>query len=139
MRRPERVAEQVRAEITQIVGYELDDPRLLPVSVSGVQMSEDLRDASIYVSFDQSIGESEIIAAIKALRRAEPYVRRQLGFALSMRYVPRLHFVRDQVEERAARLEKLLAQELRSQEPSNKLHPEVENGVESQSSDQTGL
>jgi ribosome-binding factor A len=108
MRRPERVAELIREEITQIVGYELDDPRLRMVTVTDVRMSENLRDARIYVTVTGS--ENEIMAALAALRHAAPYVRKQLGLSLNLRHTPEIHFVRDTIEENATRVDNLLAQ-----------------------------
>jgi ribosome-binding factor A len=106
MRRPERVADMLREEIMQIVGYELEDPRVQAVTVTDVRLSENLRDASVYVLVEGS--EDEIVAALAALRHAAPYVRKQVGFALSLRHTPEIHFVRDTVEERGARVDKLL-------------------------------
>lgn len=106
LRRPEKVAEAVREEIIQIVGYELDDPRILAVTVTDVRMAGDLRDASVYVMVEGS--EEEIGQAFVALRNAAPYVRRQLSAALNLRNAPLIHFVRDTVEERASRVDKLL-------------------------------
>ncbi|MEO8434415.1 MAG: 30S ribosome-binding factor RbfA [Pyrinomonadaceae bacterium] len=106
MRRPERVADTLREEITQIVGYELEDPRVAMVTVTDVKLSDDLRDASVYVTIAGD--EQESLTAMKALRHAAPYVRRQLGFALSLRHTPELHFVRDTVEEQGARVDDLL-------------------------------
>lgn len=108
MRRPEKVAELVREEITQIVGYELDDPRVAMVTVTDVRMSENLRDARVFVTVMGT--EEEATAALKALRHAAPYVRRQLGLELNLRYTPEIHFVRDTVEEKAARVEELLTE-----------------------------
>jgi ribosome-binding factor A len=106
MRRPERVADTLREEITQIVGYELEDPRVAMVTVTDVKLSDDLRDASVYVTIAGD--EQESLTAMKALRHAAPYVRRQLGFALSLRHTPELHFVRDIVEEQGSRIDELL-------------------------------
>ncbi len=106
MRRPEKVAEAVREEIIQIVGYELDDPRVMGTTVTDVRMGADLRDASIYVTVEGT--EEEIKDALVALRRAAPYVRRQLGAALHLRHAPLIHFVRDTVEERASRIDRVL-------------------------------
>ena len=50
MRRPERVADILREEISQIVGYELEDPRLTMVTVTDVRLSENLQDAHVYVT-----------------------------------------------------------------------------------------
>src|SRR4051794_26729940 len=106
MRRPERVAEMLREEISEIVGYELEDPRVQAVTVTDVRLSENLRDASVYVLVEGS--EEEILKALEALRHAAPYVRKQVGFALSLRHTPEIHFIRDTVEESGARVDRLL-------------------------------
>ena len=106
MHRPERIAETLREEIAQIVGYELEDPRLTMVTVTEVRVAEDLRDASVYVTVQGD--EQEHLIALRALRHAAPYVRKQLGFALNLRHTPALHFVRDTVEEKAERVDALL-------------------------------
>ena len=108
MRRPEKVAEMVREEVVQIVGYELEDPRVASVTVTDVRMSDNLRDARVYVTATGT--EEEKLAALVALRKAAPYVRRQLGTVLSLRYTPEIHFVRDTVEESAIRVEELLSE-----------------------------
>jgi ribosome-binding factor A len=107
MRRPEQLAELIREEVSQIVGYELDDPRVETVVVTDVRVSENLRDASIYVTAAGT--EAEKAAALKALQHAAPYVRRQLSILLNLKYTPELHFVRDTVEESAARVDELLS------------------------------
>ncbi len=108
MRRPEQLAEVIREELAQIVGYEMDDPRVETVTVTDVRVSENLRDARVFVLVEGTEGERG--EALAALRRAAPYIRRQLGLTLNLRFTPELHFVRDTVEERAARVEELLAQ-----------------------------
>ena len=106
MRRPEKVAEHVREEIAQIVGYELDDPRVAIATVTDVRMSDNLREARVFVTV---IGtEEEALSALKALRKAAPYVRRQLAVNLNLRHAPEIHFIRDTVEEKAARVDELL-------------------------------
>ena len=108
MRRPEKVAELIREEVSQIVGFELEDPRLERVTVTEVKVADNLRDARVYVVAEGT--EEEKAAALKALQKAAPYVRRQLGRSLNLRYTPELHFVRDTVEESATRVEALLGQ-----------------------------
>src|ERR1041385_5166017 len=108
MRRPEQLAELIREEVSQIWGYELDDPRVETVVVTDVRVSENLRDASVYVTAEGTEGEKT--AALKALQHAAPYVRRQLSILLHLKYTPELHFVRDTVEESAARVDVLLSE-----------------------------
>lgn len=106
MHRPERVADLIREEISQIVGYELEDPRLTMVTVTDVRLSENRRDAQVYVMVAGD--EEEHRLALAALRHAAPYVRKQLSLSLNLPRTPELHFVRDKVEERGERVDTLL-------------------------------
>jgi len=117
MRRPERVADIIREEISQIVGYELEDPRLTMVTVTDVRLSDNRRDAQVFVTVAGN--EEEHRLALTALRHAAPYVRKQLSLSLNLPRTPEIHFVRDKVEEHAERVDGLLqelAQELKSEE-----------------------
>lgn len=106
MHRSERVADILREEITQIVGYELEDPRLTMVTVTEVRLSDNMRAARVYVTVAGN--EEEHKSALAALRHAAPYVRKQLGLSLNLPRTPELHFVRDKVEEEGARVDQLL-------------------------------
>ena len=106
MRRKERVADTIREEIAQIVGYELEDPRLTMVTVTDVRLSGDKRDANVYVTVAGTEDEHKL--ALAALKRAAPYVRKQLGLSLNLPRTPELHFVRDRVEEEGERVDQLL-------------------------------
>ena len=106
MRRPERVADILREEISQIVGYELEDPRLTMVTVTDVRMSPNLRDANVFVTVAGD--EEEHRLALAALHRAAPYARKQLGLSLNLPRTPEIHFLRDSVEQKAERVEELL-------------------------------
>ena len=106
MRRPERLAETLREEIAEVVGFELDDPRVEMVTVTEVAVADDLRDAKVYVLVDGS--EEEVKNALKALQHAAMFVRQQVAMNLSMRFAPHLHFVRDTAEENASRISSIL-------------------------------
>src|SRR6266568_2944481 len=106
MRRPERVADILREEISQIVSYELEDPRLTMVTVTDVRLSGKLKATRVYVTIAGN--EEEHRLALTALRRAAPYVRKQLGLSLNLPRTPEIHFVRDRVEEEGERVDKLL-------------------------------
>ena len=107
MRRPERLAETLREEIAEVVGFELDDPRIEMVTVTDVKVADDLRDAKVYVLVDGT--EEEINGALKALQHAASFVRQQVAMNLSMRFAPHLHFVRDTAEENASRVNSILS------------------------------
>ena len=106
MRRPERVADIIREEISQIVGYELEDPRLTMVTVTDVRLSDNRRDAQVFVTVAGN--EEEHRLALTALRHAAPYVRKQLSISLNLPRTPEIHFVRDTVEEHGERVDQLL-------------------------------
>ena len=106
MRHRERVADMLREEIAVIVAYELDDPRIASASVTEVKLSENLRDASVYILVEGT--DEDAGSALGALRHAAPYIRRQLISSLNIRHAPDLHFVRDIVEERALKVDRIL-------------------------------
>jgi len=106
MRRSERVADILRDEISQIVGYELEDPRITMVTVTDVRLSENLKAARVYVTVAGN--EEEHKLALAALRKAAPYVRKQVGLSLNLPRTPEIHFERDRVEEEGERVDKLI-------------------------------
>ena len=106
MRRPERFAEALKEEIAEVVGFELDDPRLEMVTVTDVVVAADLRDARVFVLVRGS--EEEIENALKALHHAESFVRQQVALSLELRHAPHVHFVRDTAEENASRINEIL-------------------------------
>jgi ribosome-binding factor A len=73
--------------------YSIKDPRVAPVTLTGVQMSRDIGSAKIY--FTVSDEASERKDAEKGLKSAAPYIRRELGKLLELRFVPNLYFKYD--------------------------------------------
>jgi ribosome-binding factor A len=106
MHRPERLAEALKVEISEVVGFELEDPRLETVTVTDVEVASDLRDARVFVYVRGS--EDEIDEALKTLRHAATFVRQQVALNLDLRYAPHVHFVRDTAEENASRVGEIL-------------------------------
>src|SRR6476661_5591751 len=104
MRRAERTADTLKEEIAQIVGYELEDPRLTMVTVTDVRLSSDKRAARVFVTIAGD--ENEHKAALAALKHAAPYVRKQLGLSLNLPRIPEIHFVRDRVEQLLLEIER---------------------------------
>ncbi len=114
MHRAERYTDTLREEIAQIVGFELEDPRLSSVTVTDVRLSADKRAARVYVMVAGD--EAEHKEALNALKHAAPYVRKQLGLSLNLPRTPELHFVRDRVEEQGDRVDQLLREIAQEQE-----------------------
>ncbi|MEO8898555.1 MAG: 30S ribosome-binding factor RbfA [Candidatus Dormibacter sp.] len=93
--RTERVAEQLRQEISQLMLTEMKDPRVRMASISSVKVAPDMRSARLMVS---AVGEErERHAVVAALRHAEGYLRGQLGERLeNLKTAPRLRFELDE-------------------------------------------
>jgi ribosome-binding factor A len=106
MRRPERLAEALKVEIAEIVGFELDDPRVQSVTVTDVQVSDNTRDAKVFVLVTGD--EAEVKKAMQSLQHASAFVRQQVAMNLELRHAPHLHFVRDTAEENAARVNTII-------------------------------
>ena len=109
-RRPERLAEQIKEEVSMIIAGEVEDPRVGFATVTEAKLTPDLRYAKIYVSV---IGtQDEIEASLAALNHAARFIRRQLAASLRMKYTPELHFIYDEISSTAARIEELLSEEV---------------------------
>ena len=104
--RPERVAEQIRADVAEILQSDLNDPRLGLVTCTRVHVSSDLRSARLYVSVLGDDDERE--ATMKALDSATGFVRRRLSARLGLRASPEIRFVFDPSVEYGIRLEELI-------------------------------
>ncbi|MBM4429646.1 MAG: 30S ribosome-binding factor RbfA [Chloroflexi bacterium] len=107
-RRQERVSERIHQELSELLQRRLRDPRLAYVTVTEVQVSPDLKLATIFVSAlgDDEAGES----ALTGLQHASRYIRRELAQMLQMRAMPELRFLLDDSWERGARIDQLLEQ-----------------------------
>jgi ribosome-binding factor A len=109
-RRPERLAEQIKEEVSLIISGELDDPRIGFVTVTETKVSPDLKHAKIFVSVmgeDQQVAES-----MKALDHASGFIRHRLGSVMRIKRAPELRFIYDDTERTAARIEELLSEEV---------------------------
>jgi ribosome-binding factor A len=111
-----RVSEAVREELSEIIGFELLDPRLLDVVVTEVHVSPDMRHAHVKVGVEASNPQPN--KALKALDHASSYLRHELATRLGLRRTPELHFALDDHPEAPARIEILLkrAKKIRSRE-----------------------
>ncbi len=114
--RIQRVSEAVREELAEIIGFELDDPRLARVDVTEVQLSPDSRHAHVKVGLGGE--DREQAQAVEALDHARHYLRRVLAQRLNLRRVPELHFEPDQGFEADSRIEVLLKRAKKKRGPA---------------------
>lgn len=115
--RPDRVAEQIRHELGTLLAREVHDPGIGFVTINRVQVSPDLQLARAYYTIlgdDKDKRETQ-----RALERATPFLRRQIGSRVQLRRVPELRFEYDRSVEHQDRVAQILldlAEERKAQE-----------------------
>jgi ribosome-binding factor A len=108
-RRVERLNEQFRRELTDILRNEVRDPRVGALTVTSVEVTADLYHAKIYLT---SIDPESRASSLEGLDAAAPFIRREIGKRLHIRRAPELHFTWDDTLEHAQRIERLLSEAL---------------------------
>lgn len=104
--RPERLAEAIKKEVSEMLTEDLKDPRIGFVSITSVEVSKDLRYASVFVSV---FGEpAERKASLEALQKAQGFIRGELAKRIRLRYTPEINFKLDESIERGTRLISLM-------------------------------
>jgi len=106
--RPDRLGDQIRAEVSEIVAREVHDPRVGLITITRVQVTSDLQIARVYYTTLASDAVRQETA--KALQRATPFVRHQLAGRLTLRRMPEIEFRFDHSVEHHDRIEKLIHQ-----------------------------
>jgi ribosome-binding factor A len=107
-KRSERLGEVLLAEISAVIARDLKDPRIGFVTLTGVEMSDDLRYAKVFASIIGSPAEKA--RTLQGLSSATGYIRRHLGRALRLRYTPEITFLLDESLEHGANIAQLLRQ-----------------------------
>jgi ribosome-binding factor A len=111
-RRPQRVALQIQQEVSIMISRNMKDRRIGFVTVTGVQMSPDLKHARIYVSLMGS--EEEKKESLATLIHAAGWVRHELGQKIRMKFVPEIVFLTDTSQDYGEHIDELI----------NKIHNE---------------
>ncbi len=106
-RRTERINEEIRKEISDLLLREVKDPRLGAfITITEASVSPDLRHAKVFVSVLGSDEEWEKVH--QGLKAASGFLRHELGSRISLRYTPEITFERDQSIERGSHLLELI-------------------------------
>ena len=103
--RTEKVGKLARQVLGELIGS-LKDPRVDFATITAVRVSADLRHARVFVSV---LGDEEQqLATMAGLQSAKPYLRKELGTEMRLKYLPELEFELDRMTEDALRVEKIL-------------------------------
>jgi ribosome-binding factor A len=102
-----RVAEQMKKDVSAIIASEIKDPRVAGLtSITDVELSKDLRYASIYVSIFGNDDEKE--ETLQTLIRASGFIRGEIGRRIRLRYTPEISFYLDNSLEYGAHIERVI-------------------------------
>ena len=104
-KRSQRVGDLLREEIADIIIYKLKDPRIGFVTVTGVDVTDDIKIAVVYISI---LKEEEKKTTLDILNSAKSFIRFELSKRLRMKFIPSIEFRLDSSIEYGSRIETLL-------------------------------
>jgi ribosome-binding factor A len=103
--RAQRVADRIQVELADILQRRLKDPRHGFITVTGVDVADDLRSARVFIS---TLDDDQLEPTMATLDRARGFIRSELGRRIRLRHTPELFFRADRSLERAMRVMELL-------------------------------
>lgn len=104
--RVNRISQRIKEELSEMMLFEITDPRLEGVFITHVRVDRELSYASIFVSALEGAERKDEI--LNGFEHAAGYLRHQLSQRIQLRYFPQLRFNWDPIPEDADRIEKLL-------------------------------
>lgn len=104
--RAQKVAQLFKKEVSKIIHEELHDPRIGFITITHVEITDDLRFARIYYSILGS--DNDRTEASKALKSSEGFIRRLIGQRIRLRFVPEIRFMLDSSAEYSIHIQKIL-------------------------------
>lgn len=105
--RIDRIAEQMQRELAELIAYQLKDPRLGMVTITGVEVSRELDHAKVFVTL-MTGDDNAKQQAVTILNKAAGFLRKELGRNMRLRTVPQLHFFYDSSLDQGVRLSALI-------------------------------
>lgn len=118
--RSDRVAEQIRRELADLLQFEVKDPRVSMVTITEVEVSGDLAHAKVFYSAPVQDNPQALSELQKGLDKSAGFLRSQLGKRMSVRTVPQLHFAYDSSIDRGMKISQLIDEALAPQDkPKN--------------------
>ena len=115
-KRSQRVGDLLREEIADIIMHKLKDPRIGFITVTGVDLTDDLKIATVYISV---LKEEEKTTTLEILNAAKSFIRSELSKRVRLRYIPSIDFKNDASIEYGSKIEKLLDDIRRKSEGSS--------------------
>lgn len=104
-----RIADQIQRDLSEIIAFELKDPRVGMITITEVQITPDYAHAKVFFTM-LSDDKEAIMATVAGLHKAAGFIRIQLGKRLSIHTLPELHFFHDMSTARGIEMSRLIDQ-----------------------------
>lgn len=104
-KRSARVGDLIRREVADILQYRLKDPRVGFLAVTDVSISDDLKNATVFLSIMDRDSAQKTLSILNA---SAGFVKSELGKRLRLRYMPKITFMIDEAVEKGERIDSLL-------------------------------
>lgn len=106
-KRSQRVGDLLREEISKTILNRLKDPRIGFITVTGVDITDDLKLARVYITV---FNKDDTIQTLKILNTASSFIRKEIGRNIKIKNTPQLEFFEDQSYEYGEKIDHLLNQ-----------------------------
>ena len=114
--RSDRISEQIRRELADLLQFEVKDPRVSMVTITEVEVSGDIAHAKIYFSAPVQDNPQALAELQKSLDKSAGFLRSQLGKRMMVRTVPQLHFIYDTSIDHGMKISRLIDEALAQQD-----------------------
>jgi ribosome-binding factor A len=114
--RSDRVSEQIRRELADLLQFEVKDPRVSMVTITEVEVSGDMAHAKIFFAAPVQENPQALAELQKGLERSAGFLRSQLGKRMLVRTVPQLHFIYDTSIDHGMKISRLIDEALAPQD-----------------------
>ncbi|CAM5393312.1 30S ribosome-binding factor RbfA [Thauera sp. 28] len=122
--RSQRVVEQIRRELAELIRLEVKDPRVGFITLTDVEITPDYAHAKVF--FTSMTGEGDVPEIQQGLRRASGFLRRELGRRIRIHTIPELHFHYDRSVEEGSRLSQLIDAVVKEDESRHQDEPSAD-------------
>ena len=121
--RIEKLQELIKQEVSKMLLMDIKDSRIGFVTVTGVEMTGDLREAKIYVSVMGN--DEQIKSSLEGLNSALGFIRREIGKRIKIRFTPEISFELDKSLDYSEHIQKLLLK-VQAEERRNRIESDTE-------------
>ena len=90
--RSDRISDLIKVEISNILSFEVKDPRVRGITILRVELSSDMKNSFIFFSSDNSFNDLDSKEILTGLEKAKGFIRKKLSNNLNLRRTPEIHF-----------------------------------------------